>query len=137
MENVFESINKAGEKIDDVAELVSSKREFISKQILNIGLVFIVLVATGCLDFMHPSVHLEKIFELSFWSSITGKLIAGVCMFNLGINLFWDSVIKRNKTLTNAILEYKKLILYKQIDFEYFIVKIFNCFFLVITRNYY
>lgn len=123
---LYESVSRAENQIDIFSSLVSSKKEYIGKQALNLLLLLIILIVTGCMDFMHPALHLERVFNISFWSAIISKLIAGICAYNIGINLLWDITVERDTVLANAIKTYNQLITYKQIDFEYFIVKIFN-----------
>jgi len=123
---VYDSISRAEDKLDVLSSLVSSKKEYIGKQALNLLLLTVILFVTGCLDFMNPGFHLERVFDVGFWSAIISKLIAGVCAYNIGINLLWDSTITRDVELDKAITDYKRLITYKQIDFEHFVVKILN-----------
>ena len=123
---LYESITRAENQIDIFSSLISSKKEYLGKQALNLLLLTVILIVTGCMDFMHPALHLERVFNISFWSAIISKLIAGICAYNIGINLLWDITIKRDTILASAIETYNRLITYIQIDFEFFITKVFN-----------
>jgi len=93
---LYESIARAENQIDIFSSLISSKKEYLGKQALNLLLLTVILIVTGCMDFMHPALHLERVFNISFWSAIISKLIAGICAYNIGVNLLWDITIKRD-----------------------------------------
>jgi len=124
--NPLDTISRANDKVDVVAGLLSSKKEFITKQIINVILLFIILLVFGCLDFARLTFHFEYLLSLSFWGTIISKVIAGVCAFNIGINMMWETEIKKNEILHSAILIYNHLISFKDDDFEYYVIHIFN-----------
>ena len=126
MNNPFEKISRANDKIDDVISLASSKKEYWTKQIINSVLLFIILLVFGCLDFAKLAFHFERIVQLSYWGTVLSKTIAGVCAFNIGINLLWEVEIRKDTILAHAIELYNHLIKYKVDDFEYFVVHIYN-----------
>lgn len=121
--------NKLSGVADSVSSAVStihSKKEFIGKQIINFVLLFIILLVFGCLDFATLKFHLEYIFQISYWATVFSKTIAGICAFNIGINIMWDTELAKDKILERNIILYDKLHAYKQNDFEYYVVHIFN-----------
>lgn len=124
--NILNGINRVEDGLDTVSALISGKKEYIWRQVINVGLLLVILVVTGCMDWMNPSIHFEKLLQIGFWTTIASKLISGICAYNIGINIFWDVNIKRNIILKEAIEQYNKLISYMQIDFEYFVLKVFN-----------
>lgn len=124
--NLQETYNKASNGLSNVLNLVATHKETIGRTVINCALLLIVLIVTGCLDFMHPTLHFEFLMTISYWTTIVSKLIGGLCTFNIGINLFWDLEIKRNEALDKAIEQYNILITYKQVDFEEFVVEYFN-----------
>ena len=64
--------------------------------------------------------------SVSYWGTVITKTIAGVCAFNIGINLMMDNEIKKDVLLADLMTEYEKLVQYIQLDFEYFVLKVFN-----------
>lgn len=124
--NPLEKISVANDTISGAISTISSKKEFIGKQIINTVLLFVILLVFGCLDFASLTFHVEYIFQTSFWATVVSKTIAGVCAFNIGVNIMWDVELKKDLILQEAITTYKKLITYKQNDFEYYVVRIYN-----------
>ena len=126
MANPLEKTSEISRTVSSAISTIQSKKEFIGKQIINAILLFIILVVFGCLDFATLNFHPEYLLEVSYWASVLSKTIAGVCAFNIGINIMWDTELNKDETLANNITLYNKLYAYKQNDFEYFVVHIFN-----------
>lgn len=124
--NPFEKISDANDIVDGAISLASSKKEYLGKQIINTILLFIILVVFGCLDFARLTFHFENLVDVSYWGTVLSKTIAGVCAFNIGINLMWEIELRKDKILTAAITLYNHLIKYKDDDFEYFVVHVYN-----------
>ena len=124
--NPFEKISDANDKVVATVGLAATKKEFIGKQIINTILLFIILLVFGCLDFAKLSFHFEYLLNLSYWGTVISKTIAGVCAFNIGINLMWETELKKDKILEASIKTYERLIKYKDDDFEYFVTRVFN-----------
>lgn len=123
----FEKISRFNDSVSDVISLASSKKEYFAKQIINSILLFIILLVFGCLDFAKLTFHFDYILEPSYWGTVISKTIAGICAYNIGINLLWEAEIKKNKILAWAIKYYNHLIAYKEEkDFEFFVVNVFN-----------
>lgn len=119
---LIDGLNKTGEVRESITELVSSKKELILKQSVNVVLLFIILLVFGCFDFLHLSFHFEYLADANFWFSVGTKAIADICAYNVGINVIIDDVIKRNKTLCRLKETYDNLNAYKETDdFEKFI----------------
>lgn len=124
--NPLNKVSEISRQMGEVLALANSKKEWFLKQALNTFLVFIILVVFGCLDFVNLQFHIEYLLDIGYWSGVLAKVIAGVCAFNIGINIMWDTEIKKDVILGEQIVLYKKLMEYKQSDFEYFITHIFN-----------
>ena len=108
--NAYDSrINAANDLIGGAISVAASKKEYILKQGANIVLLFIVLAVFGCLDFATLTFHPEYIFTPSYWGTVITKVVAGVCSFNIGINLMLDGEIRKNKILADLIDQYAKL----------------------------
>lgn len=119
-------MDRINEAISGAISYAQSKREFIGKQLINILLLLIIFVITGCLDFVNLSFHFEYLSDTGYWSTVITKVISGVCAFNIGINVVWDVELRKNAILADAINQYNELMKRKQVDFEYYVVKIFN-----------
>ena len=126
MASPFEKISSVTESVSGAISTIQSRKEFIGKQIINGFLLFIILLVFGCLDFATLTFHIEYIFRISYWATVFSKTIAGVCAFNIGINLMWDTELAKDKILADNIELYNKLYRYKQNDFEYFVTHIYN-----------
>ena len=123
---VLDKYNQVQDFVSSAISTASSKKETILKQFVNVLLLFIILLVFGCLDFATLTFHMEYITTASYWGTVGTKVVAGVCAYNIGINMLWDAELKKDKILNDLIEKYNKLIKYKQIDFEYYVVKIFN-----------
>lgn len=126
MADIVDKIMQVGDNVSNAISVASSKKETILKQGINVILLFIILLVFGCLDFATLEFHFEYILTASYWGTVGTKVVAGVCAYNIGINMLWDAELKKDKVLNDLIGKYNKLIQYKQIDFEYYVVKIFN-----------
>jgi len=126
MANPLDYLSSANDAVGSAISVISSKKEYVLKQGMNILLLFVILAVFGCLDFATLTFHFDYLTNPNFWLTIAQKMIAGICAFNIGINIMWDTEIKKDKVLDEAQKLYYLLIDYKQIDFEEFIHKIFN-----------
>ena len=124
--SVLDKVSQVGDTISTTSGLVAERREYLFKQAINVVLLFIILLVFGCLDFMTATFHFEYIFEPSFWATVGSKLIAGVCAFNIGINLMWDTEIKKDLILAQNKEKYEWLKQFQMDDFEHYVVKVFN-----------
>lgn len=125
--NPFEKVSEANEHVTRAISMVSSKKELIFKQAINVVLLFIILLVFGCLDFATLKFHFENLTNINYYGTVLSKTIAGICAFNIGINIMWDVELKKDKILADAILLYNHMIEFKDDkDFEFFVNNIFN-----------
>ena len=124
--DALDRFNQVDDFITSAISVASSKKETALKQGINVILLFIILLVFGCLDFATLTFHYEYILTASYWGTVGTKVIAGVCAYNIGINMLWDAELRKDQILNDLIAKYNKLIKYKQIDFEYYVTKIFN-----------
>lgn len=123
----FEKISRFNDSVSEVISIASSKKEYLIKQFINTILLLIILLVFGCLDFAKLAFHFEYLINPSFWGTVIAKTIAGICAYNIGINLLWDVEIKKDAILSKAVLYYNHLVTFKEDkDFEYFVTNIFN-----------
>ena len=113
-----ESLLKATNVVED---LVSSKRQFIVKQLTNALLLLVILLVFGCFDFLHLKFHYEYLIDYNYWVNIVIKAVADICSYNIGVNFIIDDIINRNMTLARLKIAYEKLNSVKQEDFPVFI----------------
>lgn len=123
---IYDGIGKVNDLLSGVTTLAASKKESLLKQGVNAALLFVVLAVFGCLDFATLTFHPEYVTTASYWGEVVTKVVAGVCSFNIGINFMLDTEIRKNAILTQNIERYNELIQKKQIDFEYFVTRVFN-----------
>lgn len=128
MGNPLNAVSRAGDVIGDAISVIASKRERIIKSFINGFLLLIILGVFGCLDFATLKFNIEQLLSFSYWGTVFTKVVAGVCAFNIGLNILWDIELKKDKILKNAIKRYNHLNSkeYKHEDFSYFIQKVFN-----------
>lgn len=124
--NPLEKVSEVGDIVGRAIGMAQSKKEIIGKQIINVFLLFIILLVFGCLDFATLEFHFEYISTISYWSTVGTKVIAGICAFNIGINIMWENELKKDMILAKAIRIYNLLITYKKDNFEYFVTHEFN-----------
>jgi len=125
IERGTDAVATASEKINEVSEFASSKRQFIFKQVVNGILLLVILVAFGCFDFAHLKFHYEYLGDANYWYNVINKAVADICAYNVGINIIIDDAINRNKTLQKLKDLYDKLNKCKEEDFREF-MEIYN-----------
>ena len=123
---LYDGISAVNEVLTGATAIAASKRENIVKQTMNGVLLFIIFAIFGCLDFATLTFNLDALIDPSFWGTVGTKTIAGVAAFNIGINLMIDQEIARNAVLRELIVKYNVLNAKRQIDFEYFVNRVFN-----------
>ena len=123
---LYDGISAVNEILTGATAIAASKRESIVKQTMNGVLLFIIFAIFGCLDFATLTFNVDALSDPSFWGTVGTKTIAGVAAFNIGINLMIDQEIARNAILRELIVKYNVLNAKRQVDFEYFVTKVFN-----------
>lgn len=127
MSNPLNKVSEINDSVSSAISLASSKKEVFFKQLINTILLFIILLVFGCLDFAKLAFHFENLANVNYWMTVLSKTIAGVCAYNIGINLLWEIEIRKDKILDHAIKFYNHLISYKNSkNFEYFVTNVFN-----------
>lgn len=111
---------------DTASELAASKKEYITKTVINSVLLLVILIIFGCFDWVNLKFHFDWLTDVNFWGKMAMKVVASLCAYNIGINFIVDEVIKRNKNLGNAKYKYEMLNASKQRDFEYYIHHVYN-----------
>ena len=124
--SVFDKVSELSRGVSEVVSVAASKKEQIGKQLINGFLLFIILLVFGCLDFATLTFHIEYILTASYWGTVFSKTVAGVCAFNIGINLMWEVELMKDTILAEAIILYKQLNKYRKNDFEYFVNRVYN-----------
>lgn len=119
-------LQKISSITDTTSELAASKKEYITKTIINGVLLLVILIIFGCFDWVNLKFHFDWLTDVNFWGKMAMKVVASLCAYNIGINFIVDEVIKRNKLLGTAKFRYEMLNASKQKDFEYYIHKVYN-----------
>ena len=120
MNNPLEKVSDVGDVISRAVSIASSKKEQVIKQAMNGVLLFTILLVFGCLDFATLKFHAEYLLTVGYWGTTVSKTIAGICAFNIGINVMWEVELKKDFVLAMAIAKYnilKKQIVMSQILF--------------------
>lgn len=127
MANPLNAISDLGSVISRGVSYASTKKEQYIRQAINGGLLFVILLVFGCLDFATLKFHPEYLSNLGYWGTVLSKTVAGVCAYNIGINLMWDIEIMKDYILGFAIARYQMLKKWvDDKDFEYFVTHVFN-----------
>lgn len=105
----------------------SNSREKITKQIINSFLLIIIFAIFGCFDFLTMSFHFEYIITSSYWTRVISKSIAGVCAYNIGINLSWDRELEKDTILHENAIKYERLNKLRDSEtFNHYVIDIYN-----------
>lgn len=123
---LYDGISAVNDVLTGATAIAASKKEIIVKQTMNGVLLFIIFAIFGCLDFATLTFNVDALSDPSFWGTVGTKTIAGVAAFNIGINLMIDQEIARNAVLRELIVKYNVLNAKRQVDFEYFVNRVFN-----------
>lgn len=127
-------VDKTNETTDRFTSLFAENRERVFKQVTNSVLLCIILAVFGCFDFVRWQFNFD-VFDfvnhseeaVAYWTKVLAKTIAGVCAFNIGMNIRWDKEISRNIVLKEKISEYERLMKFKdQKTFDDYVIKVFN-----------
>lgn len=110
-----------------VTSVVGSNSEKIGKTIVNTVLLIIIFAVFGCFDFLNMSFHFEYLANITFWTRVIAKSIAGICAYNIGVNLSWDREIEKDVLLRENAEKYERLNkLRDNKSFNKYIVEVFN-----------
>lgn len=126
MGNPLNTISRTNDLLGNAISVIATKRERIIKSAINGALLFVILAVFGCLNFMTLQFQVEKLVDISYWGTVITKVVAGVSAYNLGMNIMWDTELKKDKILSNAIEYYNHLIKYKRMDFSFYVENVFN-----------
>lgn len=129
--NLIDHTNEASERF---STLFVEHKERILKQVTNGALLFVILAVFGCFDFVTWTFNFDMFdfvghtdVAIAYWTKVLAKTIAGICAFNIGMNLRWDKEMSRNVVLRDQIGEYERLMRFKdQNSFELYVIKYFN-----------
>lgn len=127
-------INGIGNMTERFTSLAADNKEKLAKQAINGVLLFVILAVFGCFDFVNFTFNFE-VFDfvnhaskaVAYWTRVLAKTIAGVCAYNIGMNLKWDSELNKNAVLRSHISEYERLMKFKDPKtFDHYVVKVYN-----------
>ncbi len=111
--DVFDQVNNA---TDRLTQLLSNRQERITKAVINFVLLVVILGVFGCFDFLTMRFNFE-VFDFvnhqdvatAYWTEVITKAIAGVCAYNIGMNINWEREVEKSFTLKNLIRRYDDL----------------------------
>lgn len=131
MSKVRDALNKGIDSgYDALAKITSvtgTNSEKIGKTIINTILLIIIFAIFGCFDFLTMSFHFEYLSNVAFWTKVITKSIAGICAYNIGVNISWDRELEKDLLLIENAEKYERL--NKMRDnksFNKYIVEVFN-----------
>lgn len=113
MGDVFDKVNDA---TDRLTQLLSNKQERVTKGVINFILLVVILGVFGCFDFLTMRFNFD-VFDFvghqelaaSYWTEVITKAIAGVCAYNIGMNINWEREVEKSFTLKDLIRRYNDL----------------------------
>ena len=131
MAKIIDTFNKGVDTgYDVIGKFISyanSSREKITKQIVNSILLVIIFAIFGCFDFLTMSFHIEYLLTTTYWTRVISKSIAGICAYNIGINLSWDREIEKDLILKENAIKYDRLNKLRDTEtFNTYVIEIFN-----------
>lgn len=127
-------IDRANMERDRFSSLLSENGEKITKTVINTILLMAILAIFGCFDFMTLTFNFD-VFDfvnhydqsIAFWTRVVAKTIAGVCAYNIGMNINWDRELSKAVILQGLIAEYDRLMKFKDDKtFDFFVINVFN-----------
>lgn len=121
-------INKSYDAVSKLISFSTDNRDRILKSIINSILLVVIFAIFGCFDFLTLSFHFEYLTQVSFWTSVISKAVAGgICANAIGINFQWDREIKKDILLAEQADKYQRLNKTKdQKTFNEFVVNVYN-----------
>lgn len=127
LDDYNEKLNRLDIATNKWEAYLNENKETLGRWIMNTVLIIIILFAFGCFDFMTLKFDLSRITTSVFWTKISSKMVAGVCAFNVGININWSQTIKNCIELKDAIALNTELNKKKDnTTFEYYVDTIWN-----------
>lgn len=113
--------------IAKITSVVSDNGEKIGKTIVNALLLIIIFAVFGCFDFLTMSFHFEYLLRVAFWTKVIAKAIAGICAYNIGVNISWDRELEKDLILMENAQRYERLNKLRDTkSFNTFVVEVFN-----------
>lgn len=110
-----------------ITSVAGSNSEKIGKTVVNGILLVIIFAVFGCFDFLTMSFHFEYLANVAFWTKVITKAIAGICAYNIGVNLSWDRELEKDLLLIENAKKYERLNkLRDNKSFNKYIVEVFN-----------
>lgn len=110
-----------------IVSYASNNKDKVLKTFINSLLLIVIFAMFGCFDFLTLTFHFENLLTSSFWAKVLSKTIAGMCAYNIGINLIWDREIEKDTELEENAKKYEELSKLKEPkSFEKFVVEVFN-----------
>ena len=111
--DVFDQVSNA---TDRLTQLLSTKQERVTKGVINFVLLVVILGVFGCFDFLTMRFNFD-VFDFvghpdiaaAYWTEVITKAIAGVCAYNIGMNINWEREVEKSFTLKNLIRRYEDL----------------------------
>lgn len=111
--DVFDQVNNA---TDRLTQLLSTKQERVTKAVINFILLVVILGVFGCFDFLTMRFNFD-VFDFvghqdvatAYWTEVITKAIAGVCAYNIGMNMNWEREVEKSFTLKTLIRRYEDL----------------------------
>lgn len=113
MGDVLDKVNDATGRL---TQLLSNKQEKVTKGVINFILLVVILGVFGCFDFLTMRFNFD-VFDFvghqelaaSYWTEVITKAIAGVCAYNIGMNINWEREVEKSFTLKDLIRRYNDL----------------------------
>ena len=109
-------LDRVNDATDRLTQLLSTKQERVTKGVINFILLVVILGVFGCFDFLTMRFNFD-VFDFvghqelaaAYWTEVITKAIAGVCAYNIGMNINWEREVEKSFTLKNLISRYEDL----------------------------
>lgn len=120
-------IEKGQDKVASVVSYATEHKDRVIKTAIDGVLLFIIFAVFGCFDFLNFTFQIEKLASVAYWSKTLLKTIAGLCAYNIGIDMVWDKQIDKSLELKTEREKYERLLKLKDnVSFNYYIINVFN-----------
>ena len=114
-------------KTHDFISYANSKRNRITKILINSVLLCIIFAIFGCFDFVNFTIDITLLGNWQYWTNVFNKTMGGSIAFNIGINLLFDKEIEADTELSKQREKYENLNDKKdESTFNYYVTEVFN-----------
>lgn len=109
-----------------ISKFIIDNRAKIAKDIFSALLIIVCTIVLGAWNWVEFGFSLDVIKTSQYWIHVAVRSVCLICMYQLGINLFFDRTREKSKALNEAVNTYDELIKLKDTDFPEYVERELN-----------